>query len=571
MESLLSHQQFILDIHTASFRTVDAKLFMTKLQSLIVSLRKTIMSSTSSSVQQAHFHLLKQLYKYIVYTRDIYGGLGERELSYQMLFIWNYHFPIPTAKCIHDMVLPIEKNPPYGSWRDIKSICLCIRSFSDKKENDPFLDTCIGIMNHYLHLDSQKWADALDLFNSKFGTPWEIPRPSPADYDISLVARWIPRESSSFGWLFDKCALQWIRSFRAHYLHSSANHPEQFQKALRKGKKEYRQIISRLSKAWDTVQIRQCAHQWDSIDPLSIPMNAMMSQQQSLLNIDRRGDPRSKTMHSRDRNTCAAKIQAAWLTHKSKNHVFVDMGFFMKQFSRVSHPLELKRLESLWSTVLSQISPFSNFIPLLDTSLFSTHVDLFHVFLSMAIAIASKSTVFESNKRLLCFDSTVHFVSLSDSDSSDSSFQSMIDIVKPIYHQHHIGSDLIRACSFIIHAIEESKLSDDCISNLVFVLFSAYSVEKYTLMKDHFLLAGLACPTFIWFPTDVSSFSSSDGPIPIIGHSNHILSQLSYVPSKDWHSITPYSFFSSLVQNPRYDPVDKYFSTILTPQPSPKK
>jgi len=548
---------------------------MNKLQSLIVSLRKIIMTSTNASVQQAHFHILKQLYKYIVYTRDIYGGLGERELTYQMLFIWNYHFPIPTGKCLHFMVLPIDKNPPYGSWRDIKALCFFIRSFSDKKDNDPFIDTCIGLMNHYLHLDSQKWSDALDLFNSKFGTPWEIPRPTPSDYDISLVARWIPRESSSFGWLFDKCALQWIRSFRSHYLESTQTSPERFQKALRKGKKEYRQIISRLSKAWDTVQIKQCAHLWDSIDPLSIPMNAMMSQQQSLLNIDRYGSLRTSTMHSKDRNTCAAKIQAAWLTHKSKNPVFIDMGFFMKQYLRVSHPLETKRLESLWSTVLSQISPLSNFIPLLDMSLFSTNVDLFHVFMSMALAIVSKSTVFESSKRLLCFDSTVHFVDFSD--SSVSSFQSMMGIMKPIYHQHHIGSDIIRACSFIIHAIEESKLSDDCIANLVFVVFSSYTVEKYIHMKEHFRLAGIACPTFLWFPTEATSFcfhggnvgGDGGGPIPVIGRSNHILSQISHIPNNLWHSMTPYSFFSSLLINPRYDVIDQYFSTILRePEPA---
>jgi hypothetical protein len=320
------------------------------------------------------------------------------------------------------MVMPIENNPPYGSWRDIKSLCLFIRSFSDKKENDPFIDTCIGLMNHYLHIDSQKWADALDLFNSKFGTPWEIPRPTPSSCDVSLVARWIPRESSSFGWLFDKCAIQWIHSFRPHYFQSSVDNSERFQKALRKGKKEYRHVISYLSKIWDTVQIKQCAHQWDAIDPLSIPMNAMMSQQQSLLNIDRNGSLRTATMHSKDRNTCAAKIQAAWLTHKSKNPIFIDMGFFMKQFLRVSHPIEINRLESLWSTVLSQISPLSYFIPLLDMSLFSTNVDIFYTFMTMALAIASKSTIFENNKRLLCFDSTVHFVSL-----SDSSFKTMIN------------------------------------------------------------------------------------------------------------------------------------------------
>ena len=100
---------------------------MKKIQNLLMSLKTVIIQEKNGNIQKSHFSILNSLYKLIPYTRDIYGGMGERELSYWMLFIWNYHFPVPVAQCIYKMLLPIENNPPFGSWRDIKALCGVIR------------------------------------------------------------------------------------------------------------------------------------------------------------------------------------------------------------------------------------------------------------------------------------------------------------------------------------------------------------------------------------------------------------------------------------------------------------
>ena len=146
MEQYLDHQTQFIRFYSMLSKEVDKDIFMKSLQTLIVSLKTTIVQETRGVVQKSHFAILSSLYKLIAYTRDIYGGLGERELTYLMLFIWNYHFPVPTAQCLHKIVLPIENNPPFGSWRDIKHLCGTIRKHSEKGENDPFIDTCISLM-----------------------------------------------------------------------------------------------------------------------------------------------------------------------------------------------------------------------------------------------------------------------------------------------------------------------------------------------------------------------------------------------------------------------------------------
>jgi hypothetical protein len=67
MELLLSHQTQFVNIYSQIHRHTDPPAFMKSLQNLIVSLRKTIMTSQSPSVQKAHFTILKLLFKQIAF------------------------------------------------------------------------------------------------------------------------------------------------------------------------------------------------------------------------------------------------------------------------------------------------------------------------------------------------------------------------------------------------------------------------------------------------------------------------------------------------------------------------
>lgn len=135
------------------------------------------------------------LYKLIAYTRDICGGKGERDLTYMMIDIWYKHFPI-LAK---NMLEIIPEN--YGSWKDLKYFCKYTK-------NEKHMDDCIKIWNNQLEND---------LYFSN-----------------SNVSKWIPREKSAFGWLFEKSAIEW----------HSRNYKTPI--SINRQKKEYRQTLSYL-------------------------------------------------------------------------------------------------------------------------------------------------------------------------------------------------------------------------------------------------------------------------------------------------------------------------------------
>ena len=577
MESLLDHQHRLVSLYSSLHRSIDPSVFMQSLQSLIVDLRKVIITSNVGAIQKAHFDVLTLLFKLIVYTRDIYGGLGERDLSYYMLFIWKYHFPIPTATCLHKIVMPIEKNPPYGSWRDVKGFCDFVRKNSEKNDKDPFIETCIGLMNQQLEDDCKTWSNALDSYNRKFGTPWEIPYPVPADVGVSLVCRWIPRETSAHKWLFERCVIQWMRAFRPHYLKTVGDSGQRFQKALNKGKKEYRHMFSRLSKAWDTLQIKQCSQQWTSINHNKMPMRAMATQQQALLNIGLNGNVRTKTMHNKDRQLCATKIQACWLSYKSQHPVFIEMGSIIKQALRLSNKTEITRMEKLWTNVLNQIPSVPYMIPFLDLSLFHRDVESFYHALGMALAMACKSTLFGKQKRIVLYDTSARFVSL------DGGLMQMIDIVKPIYHQHHIGSDLRNAFSMCASAIQESKLDASHVDYLTFIVFGGFSDSSFINNALRvFSDMNIITPSVLyWAGSSIAhttidiNMSSLDSSVDdyknehlrqhpfFVGYSNHTLTRIAQMSSDTWKHITPYSFLQYLLSHVRYDPLGKYFSGLL--------
>lgn len=540
MELLLSHQTQFVQLFRQIHRKADPNLFMKSLQSLIVSLRKTIMTEKNAAVQQAHFTILKLLFKLIVYTRDIFGGLGEREMTYCMLFIWKYHFPLPTAQCLYKIVMPVQSSeevmePSYGSWRDIKGMCDFVRKHSEKGEEDPFIETCIGLMNHQLASDITCWKDALKRDSY----------PVPSEVGVSLVSRWIPRETSAHAWLFDRGAIQWIRAFRPEYLKTVNNSYERFERAFRKGKKEYRQHFTTLSKALDTLQIKQCSqhHRWNEIDPKHIPMNAMTKQQHALINITRKP--------TIDRNICAMKIQHWWLTHGLiKRPIFIEMGTIIKQALTFSHPF---RIERLWSSVLSQIPDMQYMIPVLDLSLFHTDVESFYNALGMALAIACKSTIFGTEKRLLAFDTTAHFVSLS------GNLGQMLDVMKPFFYEHHIGSDLENAFSMFSHGTLDSHLDETLLSHLVFVVFSNVNCKRLADARKVF--SGSSLPSILYWGGHLSSETTSIFP-QFVGNSNHTLSRIAQLPSDSWKCMTPFIFIQYLLSHKRYDPIDTYFDTL---------
>lgn len=571
MEIYLSLQNEVVDIFSLLSRDIsDLQPFMVKYQSCLFSLKRLLVSEKNPAIQNSYFLLLTLLYKLIAYTRDIYGGLGERKLSYMMMFLWNYHFPLPTAHCLKHMVAPIEHSPPFGSWRDIKGLCLFIRQFSPKAENDPFIETCIGLMNHQLDVDYTLWNNTLDEYVRKQNTGFALmERPTPSSAGISMVAKWIPRENSAFDWLFKRAAVQWIRSFKPHYFKSCTNE-SQFKSALRKGSKEYRHVFTRLSKEWDTLEIKQCNKQWESIKPAALPFSALLRQQQSLLNIHSNGVVRRNTASVVDRVSCATKIQKHWrATRSSNNPTFIDMGEFIKTAIRVVHVEEVRRMEIQWKHILSQFtSSLPNMLPIVDMSLLLDQEDRFYEALGLACIVAMKSS-----KRIFLFDQTTHVVSIEHCHS----LKDILALLRPIYHEHHIGQNFKGVCDTLLLSMRETNLPVDEVKLMFFTYYDRIDFIQ-NIVQASFEHAGYVHSPFllIWratqkiLPGGSSSSLYTSRTFVFSGNSNYTLCRISSLPLEAWNHMNAFDFVGFLLNQPRYDIFEHNFKQLfLAPVKNP--
>ena len=81
------------------------------------------------------------LYKILCHTRDIRCGRGEMDLSYMQLYIW-FCFDADLA---YFALQQFVWGPKYGSWKDIKKICLFVKQ-KTSDENHPLIEYACNIM-----------------------------------------------------------------------------------------------------------------------------------------------------------------------------------------------------------------------------------------------------------------------------------------------------------------------------------------------------------------------------------------------------------------------------------------
>jgi hypothetical protein len=223
------------------------------------------------------------LYKMIGHTRDIIEGKGEYNLTYMMIYTWYDFFPELSKFAIKCMVQHESATiHPYGSWKDIKYFCEYCKSQTDNKQH-PLIKYAIEIANEQLKEDSHAY-----IYGSK---------------NISLVAKWIPREKTSFGWLYKYFAINYFPEYI-----ETASDAVQLERAILKCKTAYRKILSTLNTAIDTLQIKQCGHEWSNINFNQVTSISLSKQKKAFLNIKPNGEIRRPK--DNDRINCATNFKA---------------------------------------------------------------------------------------------------------------------------------------------------------------------------------------------------------------------------------------------------------------------
>ena len=421
------------------------------LDSIKSSLRKDI-NETDIVKKGYYLDYLVKCFQLIGMTRDIETGKGERDLSYMMLFVWWGHFPRVTEKCLRCFVLsPIDGKPPYGSWKDIKRICQYVH-LKTGSQSHPLIEYATGLMCDQLRSDSVKDTQQL-----------------------SLVARWVPRESSNaYGWLFCILAAKMFPEY-LETAEKKGGH-ERKVRAFTKAKMMFSRLVVRLNRLIDTTQIKMCQRDWSNIDPHRVPSVLLMKNRAAFLNKTKKGEQKNDSI---DRMLCA-KIFEAYInervkTGKSVKGSKIGITDFVKQgieLSKVPESTQQTVLNAQWEDFLSKMTGGLNMVAMVDQS-GSMLGDPYHAAMGLGLAIASKSAL---GRRVMTFSTEPKWISLEKKET-------LMDGVKELRKydwEAGLGTDFFKALSLLLNACVSASLPNDVVAGMTLAILSDMQIDSYT-------------------------------------------------------------------------------------------
>jgi len=511
------------------------------LSGLIINLKYYIDKGTLPERELAKGYL-SILYKTIGHTRDIVDGKGEYTIAYMMIYTWHFFYPTLAKfalKCLVD--LGDKKVHQYGSWKDIKYFCEYCKGQGETSEF-PLIQYAVELINQQLS------CDYVNLIAQSS--------------DISLVAKWVPREKSSFGWLYHALATDYFSQFL-----TTAKTVQQHEKAVLKCKTEYRKLISALNKQIDTTQIKQCAGNWRDIDFNKVTSITNSKQKKAFLNIKKNGEARFPDKE--DRVECAEhfkeRIKKAVDGECEMKGKRVGMADFTKQaveLLRNPNKDEIDLLNSQWRDNSSQNAALGNMIAMVDVS-GSMEGDPMNVAISLGIRIADKSTL---GKRVMTFSSSPSWVNLDGHDD----FVSQVEVLR--HAPWGMNTNFKAALKMILDAIEQQKLVPEAVQDMVLVILSDMQMDEgdgcdqkalYDEMKQSYSAVGVRVHGKPYKPPHILFWNlRSTSGFPCLSNQPNVSMMSGFSPAllnlfceqgiDALQSCTPWSLLEQSLQNERY-------------------
>jgi len=458
----------------------------------------TILKCQSKSVSTVEKELargyLSMLYRMIGHTRDIIDGKGEYNLTYMMICVWYDFFPELAKfalKCLVDLG---DRNiHQYGSWKDIKYFCDYVKTETGNNIHHPLIFYAVKLVNNQISKDYEKL-----LINSN---------------EVSLTAKWVPREKSSFGWLYEQLATD-------HFVHivSTATNSHSIQKAILKSKTEYRKVLSALNRKIDTLQIKQCGHNWSAIDFSRVTSISITKQKKAFLNVKNDGEVRFPDIT--DRVQCAENfnnhVQSTIKNCSEIKGKRVGMADFTKQALELirgnNNQVEKDILNSQWRDNARQTGALGKMIAMVDVS-GSMDGDPMNVAIALGLRIAEKSVL---GKRVMTFSAKPTWVKL----DGYNDFVSQVNVVKDA--EWGMNTNFNAALDLILNAIIENKMAAEDVQDMVLVILSDMQMDSgdtcnkqvlYDTMKAKYEAAGIRVQGAPYKPPHILfwNLSSSSG------------------------------------------------------------
>ena len=543
-------QEKILQLSFQLTRTDDNdRIFILKniLTELLINIKNIINTGNLQEIELGKGYL-SILYRMIGHTRDIISGKGEYNLTYMMIHTWHTFYPEMAQfalKCLVD--LGDKTIHPYGSWKDIKYFSDYCKNKKNGLENHPLIQYSIKLINEQLKNDYANLISNSD--------------------DISLAAKWAPREKSKFGWLFDLLAVDYFKQYI-----DTANNDTRYKKAVLKCKMEYRKFLSALNKKLDTLQIKQCDKKWSTIDFNNVTSISLLKQKKAFLNIKK--DGKERYSYDLDRIECAEKfkdhIQLAIKGEVEMKGKRVGMADFTKEAitlmylnnSESASAFEIELLNSQWRDNSSQNDALGNMIAMVDVS-GSMEGNPMHVAIALGIRIAEKSLL---GKRVMTFSSDPTWVNLEQYDD----FVSQVKVIKNA--EWGVNTNFYAALDKILDAIIQNKMEPDDVQNMILVILSDMQMDAgdgcdkqtlYDSMKTKYEIAGIRVHGKPYKPPHILFWNlKSTNGFPTLANQPNASMMSGFSPAllnifcqqglESLQSCTPWSVLEQSLANERY-------------------
>lgn len=405
---------------------------------------------------------IDMIVRFICQIRDVVNGKGEYTLSYHFLLAFasieykeTSHLDY-AKKIIYAFVKSATEDAPipYGSWKDIRNlISLMLEEKKSLREEDPMLCVISDLMAFCFNLYIiQLSKDVEALVENRIN-------------DISLCAKWVPREGKKHGYVFSRLAFSIFHEGVSNDI-NQLNTKKYIYKKLRR-------IISALNKAIDTTEIKQCGRAYSTINYERVPSITMTRQKKAFMNVTKCGSIRSDESDRIDGASnfkeYIEKLNKGETTVNAKRNNITNL---------VKSAVDCGTNNDIITLINNQWNEFSgslfkdakpNMVAMVDTSA-SMYGDPIVAAIGLGICVASKSSY---GRKVMTFEEKPQWVDLEDCEND---FVAMVNKV----HRGGWGTttNFYNALKLLLDDIVENNVSREEVKETTLVIFSDMQINE---------------------------------------------------------------------------------------------
>lgn len=522
-------------------------------------------------------------------TRNCRGGKGEKDLFVKMFLALYKHFP----KTCTDLLKII---PDYGYWKDLITIA----------ETCGKLGTYEGIVFDNLSnvqrsslprsslprrrftkiIPSKEFLQdvTITVLGEKIVEDWKSYIRSSLS-DISLAAKWAPREKGHFA---KKHSISFTKLINVVSLGCPDVIPT---KVPNSNEKIYRKVISTLTKSLDVAEVKMCDGKYSEIDYKKIPSVSLNKFRKAHLNEDLK---KSVTTHERnfgnrfpknlDRVMGRKNLLATVREKKVKGgqiqpheivsaYNYKSSNIHLNSINGEDPSLDEKELlQAQWDDLRSKIimKGGRKLLPIADVS--GSMADENKNVKPIAVCVALSILLSEINHpafsdRVITFSENPKWVDLSTAKTLEEKIITVCDD-----KSNAQNTDLIKVFELILDVAKKNNLDSEDIPDLVIfsdmqfdnAISSRYERSKkssiistFNVIDDMFREEGLIRPRIIYWNLDDKEGTPVDGSTPntvlLSGYSQSLFKYLLF--EEEIEQISPLVIYRRMIDDTMYDPV----------------